>query len=163
MRCGGVVCPHEHRHGGDRGFDGERGRMTQQWDFPVDEPVSLPEWRQRHLAEHLPATAARVLRGETLRAIAPECGLSHEALRRALTRHGYATRPTPTPAASPRRHRIHRLPGRGRSMALSPDEVSTLLRRRRAGESMRSLARSTGVSHETIRRVLASTSQSASA
>jgi len=38
----------------------------------VGEPVSLPEWRQDGLSEHLPSTALRVERGETLRAIAVE-------------------------------------------------------------------------------------------
>ena len=139
--------------------DGERGRMIQQWDFPVDEPVSLPGWRQSHVTEQLPHIAARFERGESLRGIAVECGISHEALRQALKRNGYVTRPPPSPAVPPRQTRIQRVPGRGCSTALAPDEVTALLLRHRTGESMRSLARSTGVSHETIRRVLADVAQ----
>ena len=137
--------------------------MIQQWDYPVDEPVSLSRWRQHRLAAHLPAIALRVERGETLRAIASEYGVSHEALRQALKRDGCATRQSCMPAAAPRRARGHRLPGRGRSSILSPDEVGALLLRHRHGESMRSLARSVGVSHETIRRVLANVSPCATA
>ena len=129
--------------------------MTQQWDFPVDEPVALPEWRHNRLVEHLPAIAARIAVGDGLRAIAAEYGVSHETLRQVVKRAEYATRPALTPAAPPRRNRLHRLPGRGWSTVLAPEEVATLLARHRAGESMRSLARRSGVSHETIRRTLA--------
>ncbi len=128
--------------------------MIQQWDFPVDEPVSLSEWRQTRLTDHVHAIAARIERGETLRAIAADFGLSHETLRQALERAGFRTRPDQSVAADPRRSRVHRVPGRGRSMALTPTEVAALSRRNQAGESMRSLARSYGVSHETIRRHL---------
>ena len=129
--------------------------MIQQWDFPVDEPVSLSKWRHDHLSEHVPAIALRVERGETLRAIAQKYGVSHEALRQALKRPGIATRPLPAPVSPTRRVRSHRMPGRGRSTALAPSEVTTLLARHHAGESMRSLARASGVSHETLRRAFA--------
>jgi transposase-like protein len=129
--------------------------MIQQWDFPVDEPVSLPEWRRPHLTEHLPAIATRIEHGETLRAIAREYSVSHEALRQALKRQGHATRPTPAADAPPRRVRLYRLPGRGGSMALAPDEIAALRLQHRSGASIRSLARTYGVSHETVRRTLA--------
>ena len=128
--------------------------MTQQWDFPVDEPVSLPAYRHRRLEESVAAIAIRVECGESLRTIAREYGVSHETLRKALKRHGRATRSSPVPAAAPRRVRAHRLPGRGRSTALTHDEVGTLLLRHQAGESIRSLARATGVSHEAMRQTL---------
>ena len=133
--------------------------MTQQWDFPVDEPVSLPQWRRDRLSEHLPSIAIRIERGETVRTIAAAYGISHEALRQALKRRGHATRSSPVPATAPRRVRAHRLPGRGRSTALTPDEVGTLLLRHRAGESIRFLARATGVSHEAMRQMLGRASQ----
>ena len=116
--------------------------MTQQWDCPVDEPVSLPERRYHRLAEHLSAIANRVASGQTLRAIARDYGVSHEALRQALKRSGYATRPSPVPDTSSRRARTYRLPGRGGSTTFSPEEVGVLLLRHRSGESLRALARS---------------------
>ena len=128
--------------------------MIQQWDFPVDEPVSLSAWRQHRLAEQLPRIAARIERGETLRAVAAEFGISHESLRQTLRRAGLSTRPTVVPAAPLRRVRSHRLPGRGRSTALAPEAIVVLLVRHRAGESIRALARASGVSHETMRRAL---------
>jgi hypothetical protein len=89
----------------------ERGRMTQQWDFPVDEPVSLQEWRVHRTTEQLPAIAERIAAGETLRAVAADQGMSHEALRQALTRAGYATRKAVALAAAPRRSRGYRVVG----------------------------------------------------
>ena len=81
--------------------------MIQQWDFPVDEPVSLLAWRQHRLTEQLPRIAARIERGETLRAVAAEFGISHESLRQALRRAGLSTRSTVVPAGLLRRARIH--------------------------------------------------------
>ena len=127
----------------------------------MDEPVSLPQWRRDRLSPHMHTIALRVERGETLRAIGMEYGVSHETLRQALKRNGYLTRPPTVPASSPRLGRMHRLPGRGRSTALAPEEVTALLARHHAGESIRSLAHSVVVSHETIRRVLANVHTSA--
>ena len=62
-------------------------------------------------------------------------------------------------AAPRRRVRIYRLPGRGRSTALAPEETAVLLVRHRASESIRSLARASAVSHETMRRLLAEAAQ----
>jgi hypothetical protein len=63
--------------------------MIQQWDFPVDEPVSLAEWRRSRLAHGLSEVATRMAHGETLRTLAAEYGTSHESMRRALTRAGH--------------------------------------------------------------------------
>jgi hypothetical protein len=81
--------------------------------------------------------------------------VSHEALCQALKRTGNVQRSPTLPAAAPRRGRLHRLPGRVRSTALVPSEVTALLARHHAGESLRSLARAVGVSHETLRRAFA--------
>ena len=135
----------------------ERSRMIQQWDFPVDEPASLPEWREKGLAGHLPGVAAGVAAGETLRTVASEYGVSHEALRRTLKQAGFATSKGAAPAAALRRTHRHRVIGRGRAVLISPAEANLLLGQHRNGESIRSLARATGVSHETMRRTLAMT------
>jgi hypothetical protein len=58
-------------------------------------------------------------------------------------------------SAEPRRGRLHRAAGRGRSTALTPDEVREVRLRHGAGEGVRALARVFGVSHETVRRHLA--------
>ncbi len=129
--------------------------MIQQWDFPVDEPVSLPAWRCHRLTAHLPAIAGRVAQGEALRTIANEYGMSHDALRQQLMRGGHATRQPLAAAVPARRTRANRRLGRGCSSVLSREEVAALLVRQQAGESIRALARTSGVSHETVRRVLA--------
>jgi len=127
-----------------------------QWDFPVDEPVSMLAYRRHHLDEEIPAIVRCMSGGARLRELAGEYGVSREAIRRALIRAGVtiAIERIAETGAPPRRPRAHRLPGRGRSRAFEPAEVSALLTRHVGGESLRSLARGTGVSHETIRRVL---------
>jgi transposase-like protein len=94
--------------------------------------------------------------GTPLRDIAILFGVSHETLRRTLREDGIITSarlaPVPHP---PRRERAYRLPGRGRSRAITPVELAELVTRLDQGESIRSLARSVGVSHETMRRSLA--------
>jgi lambda repressor-like predicted transcriptional regulator len=129
--------------------------MTQQWDFPVDEPVLLPAWRAHKSAEQLPTIAARIAAGATLRGLAAEYGVSHEALRQTLKRAGIATGRPATPAPPPRRSRSYRVAGLGRSRVFAPSEVAVLLARHSGGESIRALARATGVSHETLRRLFA--------
>jgi hypothetical protein len=56
---------------------------------------------------------------------------------------------------------MHRAPGRGRSTALTPDDIREVCLRHGAGEGVRALARAFGVSHETIRRYLARSGESA--
>src|SRR5215211_6315681 len=125
--------------------------MIQQWDFPVDEPVSLPECRHHRLHHHLPAIVERKCADTSIRALADEYGVSREAIRRAVARSGIATEveKEPQPGLPLRRVRAYRLPGRGHSRAFTPAEVTELLRRHGSGESVRALARATGVSYET--------------
>ena len=130
--------------------------MIQQWDCPVDEPVSLPEWRRYRVRERTGEIAERIQHGVSIRSLAGEYGVNCELIRCEVARAGIEF--TKVPAAPPtpvRRTRMHRLPGRGRSRAFTPDEVAELLARHHYGESIRSLARATGVSHETIRQTLA--------
>jgi site-specific DNA recombinase len=102
------------------------------------------------------AAADRVLSGAPLRDVAMHFGVSHETLRRALRQEGIITSARLAPAPHPpRRERAYRLPGRGRSRAITPEELADLVIRLNEGESIRSLARSVGVSHETLRRSLA--------
>ena len=117
--------------------------MIQQWDFPVDEPVSLVEWRQRQSIVDIATLDDHISKGESLRRVAAECGVSHETLRRWLQQAGVTTAPVAVTVAPRRGERRHRVPDRGRSKALGPNEVAVLLRRHRAGESIRSLAMST--------------------
>src|SRR5437867_2488847 len=104
---------------------------------------------------YLPEIAERLTAGETLRALAAEYDISYDSLRQALKRAGYSTSKPPMPAAVPRRIRRHRVPGGGRPVLITPAEAAEFLQRHRASESIRSLARASGVSHETMRRVLA--------
>ena len=131
--------------------------MIQQWDFPVDEPVSLPEFRRHRLDDAIMRIAERIRAGTSIRSLAAEYGVSHEAIRRALMRAHITIElgKDVRPSKELRRTRAHRLGGRGRSYTLRPDEVAHLLLRHRAGESIRALARQSGVSHETMRRALA--------
>jgi transposase-like protein len=88
--------------------------------------------------------------------VAIDFGVSHETLRRALCQDGFITAARLAPALQPpRRERAYRLPGRGRSRAITPEELADLITRLNEGESIRSLARLVGVSHETMRRTLA--------
>lgn len=135
--------------------DGERSRMTQQWDFPVDEPVSLLDYRRDLFVEQLPAIAARIAAGETLRALAAECSTSHETLRRALVQAGFTTVKASPSSAEQRRIRRRSWPGRRRPTLIAQTEAIEFLERHRGGESIRALARRAGVSHETMRRMLA--------
>src|SRR5215207_9400465 len=116
-------------HGGDRGFERERGRMTQQWDFPVDEPVSLSAYRRHRLAESVTVIAERLGAGTSLRALAHEYGVSREAVRRVLAHPVVVVdRAKPMQSDLPqRRGRAHRRPGRGRSRIFTPAEVAALL------------------------------------
>ncbi|MGH2602455.1 MAG: helix-turn-helix domain-containing protein [Dehalococcoidia bacterium] len=61
----------------------------------------------------------------------------------------------------PRRARRYRLPGRGRSRAIAPEELAGLIIRYQQGESIRSLAGSVDVSRETMRRTLANVAKRA--
>jgi lambda repressor-like predicted transcriptional regulator len=134
-----------------------------QWDFPVDEPVSVLNYRRPGLDNSIEEIAELARGGMSIRALAGKYGVSREAIRRALCRAAVAVSVNETSqSAMPlRRVRVHRLPGRGRSRAFTPEEVVALHARREAGESMRSLARAAGVSHETVRRVLATIPQRA--
>ena len=129
-----------------------------QWDFPVDEPVSLPQWKQNRVRDSIHQIAERIRAGASIRSLAREYGVGRETLRRELNRVGITIETTQIAqvVAPPRRVRLHRVPGCGRSLDILPENVPLLLTRHQAGESLRSLARSTGVSHETMRRVLAS-------
>lgn len=131
--------------------------MTQQWDFPVDEPASLPEYRRHRVADAVPVIARRIATGASIRSLAAEYEVSREAIRRALAKAGIVitVEKNSPPTMTLRRTRGHRLPSRGRSQTLTPDELTPLLTRHHAGESIRALAREAGVSHETLRRGLA--------
>jgi lambda repressor-like predicted transcriptional regulator len=99
-----------------------------------------------------------MLSGRPLRDVALQFGVSHETLRRALRHEGVVLPLLPAPPVQAlRRQRGYRLPGRGRSRAILPDELADLISRHREGASIRALARSVGVSHETMRRTLAGT------
>jgi lambda repressor-like predicted transcriptional regulator len=130
-----------------------------QWDFPVDEPVSLPSYRCQRVDDSIHLIAQQIRAGASIRALAREYGVSREAIRRAIVRAGVVVEVDshPQPDVAPRRIRAYRLPGRGRSRALTPVEVAALLARHAGGESLRSLARAVGVSHETMRRTMART------
>jgi lambda repressor-like predicted transcriptional regulator len=108
------------------------------------------------LEESVTVIAERLRTGASIRTLSVEYGVSQEAIRRAAARSGVevATEPHQEHAMPLRRVRLHRLPGRGRSRSVAPEEIATLLARRQAGESIRSLARTTGVSHESMRRTL---------
>lgn len=97
--------------------------------------------------------ADRIRAGLPLRAVAAELGVGREALRRALHDDGIVL-PVRAPVlmTQPHRRPSYCLPGRGRSRALPPAEFVALLAGRHAGGNLRSLARSAGVSHETLRR-----------
>ena len=98
--------------------DGERGRMIQRWDFPVDEPVSLRGWRRLRVSKDIEVIAARVRSGESLRSVAAAYGMSHETIRRVLARAGIdIARSSPSvPAATGLRPGVHHLPD-GRCLA----------------------------------------------
>lgn len=108
--------------------------------------------RDRHL-HRLITTCPIELRGRPPRLASQQGSLL--SLRAASPRHE-AVQPAPL-----RRSRINYQAGRGRSLALTPSEITNAAARNRAGESVRSIGRAYGVSHETIRRMLASTSTQA--
>jgi hypothetical protein len=99
--------------------------MIQQWDFPVDEPVSLTGYRRRRVDDTVAIIADRIRTGTSIRALADEFGVSRAAIRRALARTGVVTEVEKEPQPGPplRHVRAYRLPGRRRSRALTPTEV----------------------------------------
>lgn len=85
-------------------------------------------------------------------------GVSHETLRRAVRLEGIVMPLRPVAPMRPLRHeRAYRLPGWGRSRTIAPEELTDLVDWHHQGESMHSLARSVGVSHEIMRPTLAAT------
>jgi hypothetical protein len=53
-----------------------------QWDFPGDEPVSLPEWPRTRVRERIIEIAERIQNGVSIRSLASEYGVSREMIRR---------------------------------------------------------------------------------
>jgi hypothetical protein len=97
---------------------GERDCVTQRWDFPVDEPVSLPAVRRHRLDETIATIAARNRTGTTIRVLVSEYGVSREAVRRALCRVGIAYEgPTGTPAQPTTSRRARTSPPRPRPLS----------------------------------------------
>ena len=131
--------------------------MIQQWDFPVDKPISLPAWRGLRVADDIDVIAGRRRAGDGLRTISAAYGVGHETIRWELARAGIRTaRETARVSmVTERRPREHRQPGQERRVTLSSEEIGVLLARHRVGKSIRSLARDAGVSHETVRRAFA--------
>lgn len=87
--------------------------MIQQWDFPVDEPVSLPEHRRRRVDEAILHIAGRLQTGTSIRSLAAEYGVSREAIRRALARTDIAldvNNSTSTRRSGPARRSHARVP-----------------------------------------------------
>lgn len=111
--------------------------MIQQWDFPVDELVSLPDYRRSCLAAHLDSITARVAAGTSPRALAAEYGVSHEAVRQLLQGQAASCPRASREVAPTRWTRQNTRSARGRSLSLSEAEIKPARARPAAGMSMR--------------------------